>query len=249
MEPMRTFCDEFYVTSRLYLRLELEPARETILHFFERVRREFPNMSKMRRQDDGTVVLEDADPGGDSRRFVRLDSDALHFGTHNPEDLDEIAALADCVLAQAPSHLTITDLDVDHLEIVFGFDLEYRGNHDELVAEALFPENPVFSNLAASDQQVVDCQPFWGISLSPDCETQAYVEVKSRTSTFEVRTGEYECAPLTVYVTTRRYWGFRPQTNLVAIHRELLAAAGQFAAERVIPHVVQPLAQAIASRR
>lgn len=249
MDPMRTFCDEFYVTSRLYLRLDLEPSRETILHFFERVRREFPLMSKMRRQDDGAVVLEDADTGGDSRRYVRLDSDGLRFGTHNPEDLDEIAALADCVLAQAPSHLTITDLDVDHLEIVFGFDLDYRGNHDELVAEALFSENPVFSNLAGSELQVVDCQPFWGVSLTPDCETQAYVEVKSRTSTFEVRTGEYERAPLTVYTTARRYWGLGPRAGLVDIHGELLSACGQFAAERVIPHIVQPLAQAIASRR
>ena len=249
MNTFRALCDEFYITTRLFLKLELNPSRETILHFFDRVRREFPGLSKFRRRDDGTLLLEEGESDSDGRQFVRIDTDSLRFGVHNPTDLDSIASLGRCVLEQAPHHLSLSDLDIDHLELVFGFDLEYCGNHDELVAAALFGENPLAANLGEDDQRVIDCQPFWGFSLSPECDLQAYIEIKSRTSTFEVRTGEFETSPLTVFSTVRRYWGFGPPMDLVDAHTELISVGERFASERVVAHVVQPLAQAIASGR
>ena len=249
MSSFRAICDEFYITARLFLKLELNPSRETILHFFDRIRREFPSLSKFRRRDDGTLLLEEGDSDGESRRFVRVDSESLRFGVRDPSDMDAVAALGRCVLEQAPHHLSLSDLDIDHLELVFGFDLEYCGNHDELVATALFSDHPLMAGLAEDGQRVIDCQPFWGVSLTPDCDLQAYVEIKSRTSTFEVRTGDFETAPLTVFSTVRRYWGFGPPPDLVEAHAELIVAGERFASERVLPHVVQPLAQAIASAR
>ena len=37
MSSFRAICDEFYITARLFLKLELNPSRETILHFFDRI--------------------------------------------------------------------------------------------------------------------------------------------------------------------------------------------------------------------
>jgi hypothetical protein len=134
------------------------------------------------------------------------------------------------------------------MDVVFNFDLEYRGNHDELVAETLFADHPLLRALTNDGQQVIDCQPFFGVTLGPDCDKQVYIELKGRTSTFEIRAGEYEPAPLTVQLTARRYWGFGQLPPLVEVHRELLGIAEQYADERVVPHVIKPLAAAIANR-
>lgn len=248
MDSFRAVCDEFYVSSRLFLKLELDPSRETILHFFDRIRREFPAMSKLRRRDDGALILDEGDGAEGGRRFLRLDADSLRFGYHSPPELSDVQALAACVLDQAPPHLGLSDLDLDHMEVVFNFDLEYRGNHDELVAETLFGDHPLFAGLGGGPHSIIDCQPFIGVSLTPDCDTQAYIEVRSRTSTYEVRSGEFEQNVLTVYATLRRYWGFSTDRDLVEVHGELLTLAEQFASTRVVPHVVQPLALAIAGR-
>jgi hypothetical protein len=249
MSSYGAFCDEFSITARLYLKLALDPSRETLIHFLDRIRREYPQLCKMRRREDGAVVLDEPEREGGSKRFMRIDPNSMRFGCHNPGSIDEVAAFSRLILEQAPYHLSLSDLDTDHMEVAFAFDLEYRGNHDELVADALLADHPLWANFIGEGQTVIDCQPFWGVSLTPDCATQAYVEVKSRTSTFEVRTNEYEQAPLTVYSTIRRYWGFQPGNDLVDVHRELLDAAETFAASRVVPHIVRPLQQAIASRR
>ena len=52
-------CDEFYVSSRLFLKLELKLERETVLHFFDRIRKEYPGLKKLRRREGDCLVLEE----------------------------------------------------------------------------------------------------------------------------------------------------------------------------------------------
>jgi hypothetical protein len=243
------FCDDFYVNTRLYLKLDLDPSRETLLHFMEQIRRAFPRMSRLRRRDDGALVLDEDVRDGHTRRYVRVDRNALRFGSFQPTDAEAVESFADMILGQAPYHLTLSELDYDYMEVVFGFDLEYRGNHDELVAETLFADHPLLNALCDEEQRVIDCQPFLGVALGNDCEKQVYLEAKGRTSTYEIRTGEYDATPLSVYLTARRYWGFAAEKDLGTVHRELLAIGEQYAADCAVPHLVQPLAAAIASRR
>ena len=243
------FCDEFDVNTRLYLKLDLDPSRETLLHFMEQIRRAFPRMSRLRRRDDGGLVLDEANREGHDRRFVRIDAGALRFGNFRPPDADAVSHFAGMILRQAPHHLSLSELDYDYMEVAFGFDLEYRGNHDELVSETLFSDHPLMNALTSEGERVIDCQPFFGVRLTDDCEKQVYLEVKGRTSTYEIRTGEYEVAPLSVYLTVRRYWGFAADRDLLTVHRDLLTIGEQYAADCALPHLVQPLAAAIASRR
>ncbi|MEP0844953.1 MAG: hypothetical protein HRF43_19810, partial [Phycisphaerae bacterium] len=150
----------------------------------------------------------------------------------------------------APAHLTLSDLDIDHLDVCYCFDMEYRGNHDRLVAETLFADHPMASFLLGEEAvHTIDCQPYFGITLSPECDVQAYLEVKGRTSTFELRTGEFDPQLLSVQLTVRRYWGFTDTPSLVAAYESLMDASDELAARRVVPLVVNPLALAIASRR
>lgn len=249
MWSFSALCDEFTISSRLYLKLELTPSRETVLHLFEQVRRQFPRMTRMRRRDDGGLVLDEEPGEGEQRRFLRVDATTVRFGYANAPEARAVGAFADAILTQAPVHLSLSDLDYDFLEVAYTFDLEYRGNHDEIIAETLFAEHPLLGLLAGNGHRVIDCQPFVGATLTSDCERQVYVEVKGRTSTFEVRTGEFEPLPLSTIVTLRHYWGVNAPRELATIHRELLKLGERFASERVIPTVVQPLAAAIASRR
>jgi hypothetical protein len=245
-------CDDFYTSSRLFLKLDLPLERETVLHFFDRIRREYPTMRRFRRREDGALVLEENEGegrDGQPKRWLRLEPGSLRFGYFAPPSADDYRAFANSILETAPYHLTLSELDVDYLELVYGFDLVYAGNHDRLVAETLYADHP-FASLLLGQEAVhtIDCQPSFGITLNGNCDTQAYLEVKSRTTTFEVRTGEFDDQLLSVYLTIRRYWGFCDQPELAKAYLQLAEIGEDLAARRVVPLVVNPLAHAIASR-
>ncbi len=242
-------CDDFHIATRLFLKLELAPQRETALHFFDSVKREFPGMRKLRRREDGALLLEEDETDDGARRWLRLDESTVRIGYFNPPNLDDAERLSQVVLKMAPYHLTLSDLDYDHLEVVFGFDLAFRGNHDQLVADTLFGEGPLAGLFAGEGVfHAIDAQPFLGMALGERCDTQVYLEIKSRTSTFEVRTQQFESQPLSVFLTLRRYWGFNEAESLLDVHRDLSERAADWAASKVVPLVVNPLAHAIASR-
>ena len=44
-------CTDFYINQKLALKMDLPSDRETILHFFDLVRREMPSMHRFRRYD------------------------------------------------------------------------------------------------------------------------------------------------------------------------------------------------------
>lgn len=242
-------CDEFYVSCRLFLKLEMKLERDTVLNFFDRIRKEYPSLRKLRRLDGGSLMVEEDSADSDSRRWIRLDPDSLRFGNFSPQDSDEIRGFGKLIFTQAPYYLSFSDIDFDHLELVYGFDLEYRGNHDQLVAETLLSDQVggglLFGEEAA---HIIEAQPYFGIALTPECDLQAYVEIKSRTSTFEVRSDAYETQPISVFLTLRKYWGVESPPSLIDAMGRLIDEADELAAQRVVPAYVNPLAAAIASR-
>lgn len=249
MWSFAAICDEFCVHCRLFLKLDLDPSRETMVHYLERVRRGFPRMTRMRRRDDGGLILEEEGDGQRGRRYLRLQANALRFGIYSPPDMDSVRRFGEAVLDNAPPHLSLSALDYDYMDVVYVFDLEYRGNHDELVAETIFADHPLMRAMTAAGQHVIDCQPFVGVAVSPGCEKQAFLEIKGRTSTFELRSGEFDAAPLGVHVTARRYWGFGELPEPRGVHEQLLQTAQEFSEDIAVPHLVRPLAAAIARPR
>lgn len=249
MNSLGAHCDEFYINSRLYLKLDMTLERETVLHFFDRIRKEYPRLRKLRRRENGAILLEEDPNEEGSRRWLRLDPMSLRFGHIGPSSTEEVKKFGDLILTQAPYHLTFSDIEFDHLELVYGFDLHYRGNHDQLVAETLLGEHAA-AGFLFNDQatHVIDAQPYFGIALSPECDLQAYVEVKSRTATYAVRSGAYETEPIGVLLTTRKYWGLEGDTSIEAALGNLFDVADDLAAQKIVPHFVNPLAAAIASR-
>ena len=249
-EGLGAVCDEFFVSSRLFLKLDMTLERDTVLHFFDRLRKEYPSLKKLRRRDPATLVLEEEPEDEDgSRRWVRLDPGSLRFGHFCPPDIETVRRFGDLILNQAPYNLSFSEIDYDHLEVVYGFDLDYCGNHDALVAETLLGDHAA-SGFLMGDQamHIIDTQPYFGIALSPECDLQAYIEIKSRTTTFEVRSGSFENEPISVFVTTRKYWSAGQPQSLVETLGNLFDINTDLATEKVVPNLVNPLAAAIASR-
>lgn len=246
---LAAMCDEFYISSRLFLKLEMKLERETVLHFFDRIRKKFPGLRKLRRNDQDVIILEEEPDERGSRRWIRIDANSLRFGFYAPPDTESVVNFGKLILSQAPYHFSFTEIDYDHLEVVYGFDLEFRGNHDQLVAETFWSDH-LSSGLLFGDSacHVIDAQPYFGIALKPDCDEQAYVEVKSRTTTYEVRNNTFEGEPISIYLTTRKYWGLDDSPTLHDAFENLVDTAETLAVDIIVPHFVNPLAAAIASR-
>src|SRR3990172_2999619 len=109
------------------------------------------------------------------------------------------------VLDLAPYDLSVSPLDCEALDLLFGFDFTYRGNHNQLVAEAL-GASPAMEKLAeAAGGTVIAFEPSLTVALDEDCRLQCRLSVETRTNAYQVRTGEYAEEQLSVYLTARQY--------------------------------------------
>ncbi len=248
-QHLGAICDDFYINCRLYLKLDMSLEHEAVLHFFDRVRKDYPGLRKLRRRDRGAFTLEEESDAEGSRRWLRLEPNGLRFGHFAPTDPTDVRAYGDLILTQAPYHLTLSDLVYDHMEVVYGFDLRYRGNHDRLIAETLLGDHAASGFLLGDHaSHVIDAHPYFGVALSAECDLQAYVEIKPRTTTYEVRAANYEGESLSVYLTLRKYWGLAGDSSPAVALQSLCDAADELAVDKIVPAFVNPLAAAIASR-
>lgn len=245
--PFSAFCEDFCVNMRLGSQMALPHSRETVLHFFERVQKEFPAMTRFRPEVNHVLSLEE-ERSTNSYRWLTLENKRVAAGHVNPDDIAESLRLHSLILEMAPFHLGISPLEIDYLDVLFGFDLSFSGNHDEIVAETLFGESPLNCLLEEPGAKAVDYQPVITVALSDDCRLQARLEVVTRTSSYQVRTGEFEDDLISVYLVVRRYWGDRPKQPMASMIKDLAEKAESLCETLVIPRVLRPLSAAIASR-
>lgn len=245
--PYSAFCEDFYVNMRLGSQMPLPQGRETVLHFFERLQRSYPTLTRFRRNDSGEFNLEE-DRSTHAYRWTCLENKRLSSGQVNPESFEETLKFHKLVLDMAPHHLGISPLEVDYLDVLFGFDLSFGGNHDEIIAESMFRESPLTCLADEMGARAVDFQPTVTFALSDDCRLQARLDVVTRTNSYQVRTGDYSDEVISVYLIIRRYWGDRPREPMDAM-LEIMAERAQGLCERyVLPRVLRPISEAIASR-
>lgn len=245
--PFAAFCEDFYINMRLGSQLTLPHQRETLLHFFERVGREFPTMTRFRKNDNGEYNLEE-DRGADSYRWVSLEQRRLASGHVNPPTIEESLKIHKAVLDMAPHFLGISPVEVDYLDVLFGFDLSFSGNHDEIIAESLFSESPLACLTEEKGAKPVDFQPTVTVALSDDCRLQARIDIVTRTNSYQVRTGDYSDDVISVYFILRRYWGDRPKEGMDKLFSQMADRAESMCENMILPRVVRPISSAIASR-
>ena len=244
MPDFDALCRDFCVNQKLALKMDLPAAREPVLDLFGRLRKDMPRLSSLQRYPDGEVALES---GEDERDFlwVAMRQLSLKSGWVNPGTLDEAYRMHRTVLEVAPYFLSISPLDVDHLELVYAFDFECDGNRDEVVLEALLGGSPLGDFADASTDTVLDAQPFLALALADAPDMHVYVEVKTRLPRVETAVTREGGETLSVMLTVRRTGPVRALGDLPT-HLAALSGHGERLVEqRLIPRVLMPLKERI----
>jgi hypothetical protein len=232
---------------RLGSQLALPHGRETLLHFFERVQKQFPAMSRFRKTEAGDFNIEE-DRSGRSYRWTSLEQKRISAGHVNPQEIEDALRLHTSILETAPHFLGISPVEVDYLDVLFGFDLEFGGNHDEIIAESIFGDSPLACLSDVDGARAVDFQPTVTVALSDDCRLQARIDIVTRTNSYQVRTGDYSDDVISVYLILRRYWGDRPKEPMEEMFTKMAKRADVLAQQYIVPKILRPISSAIASR-
>ncbi len=245
MNPYSSLCDDFYVNMNLGTEMELPTSRETVLHFFERIQKTYPTMRNFYSRDRGDFVLEeDKDQG--TYRWCTIEPRRVCSGQVNPDTVPDALNQHKLVLELAPYTLSVSPLDCEALDLLYGFDFTYRGNHNELLVEAL-GISPALERIAEIPHAtVISHEPMITVALDAECRRQFRVSVEGRTNAYHVRTGDYPEEQLSVYVTARQYGSLGPDHTYAETMDRLNEVCLEMLEAHVIEHVLQPLARTIA---
>lgn len=247
MNRYSTEADEFYVNMNLNTEMELPTGRDTVLHYFEQMKKAFPELRNFYTREGGDLVLE-GDKEQGHYRWLALEPRRLCSGHVNPETLEEAYQQHETVLDLAPHLLTISVLDCEALDVMYGFDFTYNGNHDEVVAEALGVGPSLEGLLDVAGSRVINFEPSITLALDESCRLQCRLSIETRTNVYQIRTGDFPEEQISVYFTVRQYWGTGPDRSFLDSFHRQCALGEELLQERVVPRIIRPLAQAIASK-
>ena len=239
-------CTDFYINQKLALKLDLPKNRETILGFFDRMKRSLPEMNRLRRYE-GELALEST--RRDARyKWLALCKNSIRAGHVNMETMEESYEFHKLVLELCPHFLTISEIDIDHLEVMFGFDIECEGNHDEIIYNALYAGSPLAGLLEHGNQgDILDVQPTLSSTLSERGDVQVTYEIKSRQKSRRGSSRAYRDQPLSVFLTMRQFGPIDDIRSLPKLFGDLTGYAEKLAMDKLVPQIIQPLMQHIST--
>ena len=247
MIPYESLADDFYINMNLSTEMQLPAGRETILGFFERVQKTYPEMRNFYTRENGDFVLEeDKDLG--HQRWISLEPRRICSGYINPDHPERAFEQHALVLDLVPYMLSVSPLDCEALDYMVGFDFSYRGNHDALVAEALGASSAMDGLLEMPGSQILNFEPSVTISLDESCRRQARLMIETRTNAYQVRRGEFPEEQISVYFTVRQYGSLSSDNSYEATLRQLRQQCEQLLERYVIDQVLRPLQQAISTK-
>ena len=239
--------DDFFVNLNLQTTLALPNGRETVLQFCEAVQKQYVQMTALFQREGGEYVLE-GDREAGSYQWLELFSHRLTAGYVNPPQLSDAIDYHRWLLERCRYFLGVAGLDVECLDLSFGFHLAYVGNRDAVVADALLGNCPLAAISHEGLGKVTECEPSLVFALDADCSVQVRLAIETRCNDFQIRTAEYTDEPISVYLSVRR----NPVPGCVidpdAALTDVARAAAEITERLVVPQVVQPIATAIATR-
>lgn len=241
-QSYRALCTDFYVNIKLALKMDLPRDRQTTLDLFDRIRREHAMMNQFRRYRE-ELALES--PAGEHQQWLAVRQTNVRAGFVNPPRLADAYKFHASVLDVVPFFLSISPLDIDNLEVLYGFDLAAEGNHDAIVYHALMAGTAHAGLGDIAGAEPLDCQPVLGVRLGEPAPCDAYFEVKTRSTTSRHDRERDGGEPISVYVTLRRAGPFDDVKNLPGVFRELSERGEELVESKVIPQLVGPIREAI----
>ena len=238
--------DDFFVNVNLQTNLALPTNRETLLQFYEAMQREFPSMTLLYQRETGESVLE-ANREEGRYLWMELHNNRLTGGNFNPQSADDVYRLHQWLLEHSVYFLGIGGLDVELLDVMFGFNLDYNGNRDEIVAQSLMGDSAMGALAGETTTGCLECEPSMVIALDDNCYLQARISLETRSSDYQVRTGRYDSEPISVYLTIRRMPTPGKIMNMSESLTEQCEICEDICRRIVIPKIIHPIAVAIAS--
>jgi hypothetical protein len=242
-EQIRSFCDDFYINQKLAFKMDLPGDRETVMHLFDRVRADLPQMDKFKRFSD-ELALESPRRDG-QYQWLALRQQSVRSGHVNPATMDEAYRLHRLLCELTPYFLSISPLDVEAVELMFGFDLDCKTNHHQVVYEALVESSPLGRLARLPGSRPMDVQPVIGLCLPEENNLQVFFEIKTRTSPAQVRADRYRTEPISIYLSLRRTGPVRKVDELAQIVDDLRRRIEALALEKAVPGLIQPIRSAI----
>ena len=247
MSLFASLSDDFYVNLNLNTEMDLPDNRETLLHFFERIQKQFPGMTNFYSRERGEYVLEEPKEQG-HYRWATVDSRRICSGHVNPVDVETAMEQHSLILDLVPYHLSVSRLDCESLNLMYGFDFNYAGNHNELVAEALGVP-PAFERLVENYRdQTVAFEPHLQFTVDPDCKTQVRISIETRTTAYHLKTMTFPQEQLSVYVTARRYGSLDAGEEFKEVMQGLNEVCTDIVEQYVATDLLKPLQRMIEIR-
>ena len=241
-------CDEFYQEMYVNTELELPSQRDTVLAFFERVQKHYPQMAGFSRKEDNEYCLQ-SDQDSDICRWVALEGYRISSGMVNPEKLEEAYNQHKLILDIMPYMLGVNHLDIDSLDVSFGMDFEFVGNHDEVIAEALGGGSAFGAMADMPGARCIDFSPSIVIALTEDNKTQARICVESKTSIFDPEKKPKADEAISLCLTVRQYPPATGKFDVLQSFVNQCRIAEELMAEKIMPDFVRPLSNVIAQKR
>jgi len=244
MSDYRLFSDDYYLNMTLATEMDLPQNRESVLHYFEQVRRRYPTMLNFYSREKSEFVLEEEKEQG-AYRWVSIEPRRLSSGSVNPDSLESAIDQHRSVLEMVPYELSVTPLDCESLSVMMGFDYNYRGNHNEILTDVIgvAPALERFTTLPYG--KVLSNEPAIQFALDEECRTQCRVSIESRTTAYQVRTGDYAEDQLSVYLTVRRYDSLQADESFDKEFDRLAGLCRDLVDEYLVAAVLRPLQEAI----
>ena len=198
---------------------------------------------------DGHFYLEEEN-SSQQYRWVALEGTRIGSGIVNPERFETAYQQDKLVLELIPYMLNVTTLDIDSLDVTIGMDFDYRGNHDEVIAEALLSSSPFNCLLEIPSSRAIDCSPEIVISLSEDSRTQARISIESKTTVFDPRDKEHlRDKFISLLFNVRQYPRAGEKFDALKSFNEQCRLCEELLAEKIVPNIVQPLISTIAQKK
>ncbi len=244
-----SFCDDFFVDMYINTRFDLPSERDILLTFFERISRQFPSMQSLVRDGSTSYCLEE-DANSGQNRWASVDSDRLGAGSVNPESFAQAFELPKLIIDLIPYMLGVRGLDIDSLDLTFGMDFDYSGNHNEIIADALFSGSAFAKIFDCTGPGPLNLSPAIVVATDDDCTTRMKLTVDSKTDESEIRRKKFDKdKPISLYLTARQYPVTGKDFDPKDTFDRLGEAAVEFMDEKIVPNFVMSLTNAIAHRR
>lgn len=242
-------CDDLYLDMFVNTELELPTERDTVLSFFERIRKQYPSMGCFYKREKNEFCLEE-DRERSQYRWVSLESDRIGSGIVNPTEFEMAYEQDRLILGLIPYMLSVSPLDIDSLDVTFAMDFDCTGNHDDVIAEALLSQSAFSCILDLPSAKPIGVSPTIVVALSSDETTQLRISIESKTGVYGPKKKEQVIdEAISLSCTIRQYPDTLEKFDAVKSFEHQRLIAEELMVEKIIPGIVMPLTETIAQKR